>query len=286
MNICRGINRCFFGILRFGSRLVGNDKSISDGPVLMKILDKICVTIAIIKTAWIVTFFFTIQLPFEYQRIDFFPYFCIRLFIGLWLTYSVPYHFWKARQAKPIFLPQKSSTGRNCTFCSRSKPSLTSHCRTCDTCIYRRDHHCPWLGQCVGIHNQANFFLFLFNVFLSTVLVLYVEFEFWVENWKTFMEGYNSKMLNPDSMKYSIFTISITISLHLIMISFVVTYVFLVSGGFSIIDSLLKKEGAKPMSLSIIRKRWNQYLTVRRNDSIIRALFVPSDRTVKSLNFH
>ncbi|CAP23338.2 Protein CBG02233 [Caenorhabditis briggsae] len=78
-------------------------------------------------------------------------------------------------------------------------------------------------------------------------------------------------------MKYSIFTVSITISLHLIMISFIVTYVFLVSGGFSIIDSLLQKEGAKPMSFSIIRKRWNQYLAVRRNDPIIRVLFVSSD---------
>lgn len=251
----------------------------------MKFLDKLCGIIAVVKTTWIVLFFFIVQVPFEFERNDFFPYTFLRLLCGLWLTYSVSYHFWKARTAKPIRLPRKTADGPNCPFCSASKPPLTSHCRTCNTCIYRRDHHCPWMGQCVGIHNQANFFLFLFNVLLSTVLVLYVEYAFWMENWKVWMEGHRSEVLSDRTGAAAAFSIAITVTLHLIMISFVVAYAFLVSGGFSLIDTVLQREEAKKMTLSKISLRWKQYLTIRRNDSIIRALFIPSDRSVTDFDF-
>lgn len=251
----------------------------------MKVLDKICGIVAVIKTTWIVLFFFTVQIPFEYERNDVFPYTFLRLFCGLWLTYSISYHYWKARIAKPIRLPKKTPDGPNCSFCSASKPLLTSHCRTCNTCIYRRDHHCPWMGQCVGIHNQAHFFLFLFNVFLSTVLVLYVEYAFWLENWKMWMEGHQSKILSPGKGAASAFSSAITVALHFIMLSFIFTYGFLVTGGFTLINMLFRKKETKKLTLSKIRLRWNQYLAIRQNDSIIRALFIPSDRIVANFDF-
>ncbi|CAL2029234.1 unnamed protein product [Caenorhabditis brenneri] len=247
----------------------------------MNILNKICTTIAIAKTAWIVLFFFLIQLPFDYDRLDFFPSTLFRMFCGLWLTYSVSYHYWKARYAKPVRLPQKTPSGPNCSFCSLSKPFMTSHCRTCNTCIVKRDHHCPWMGQCIGVHNQANFFLFLFNVYLSTVLVLFVEYEFWLEYFKVWLKASTWSVLNEGHGKVAVFSLSIVISLHIIMISFVITYAFLVSGGFIIINMLFGRETKKSMSLSMIILRWRQYLTVRHNDSIIRALFIPSDRTIQ-----
>ncbi|EFP12513.1 hypothetical protein CRE_29838 [Caenorhabditis remanei] len=271
------------GILRFGSKIVGNDDSIINESSLMKVLDKLCITLAVAKTTWIVFFFFTVQLPFDYERLDFFPFTLLRVLCGLWLTYSVPYHYLKARTAEPIQLPKRTPTGPNCSFCTSSKPRLTSHCRTCDTCVYRRDHHCPWMGQCIGIHNQANFFLFLFSVFLSTIFVLYVEYEFWMENVKIWID--KSASSTQWNSKVAGFSLSIIISLHLIMLSFVITYVFLVSGGFALLDMLFQKEGAQKLTLSKIHLRWRQYLAVRRDDSILRALFIPSDRVVRDFDF-
>ncbi|EGT39721.1 hypothetical protein CAEBREN_22829 [Caenorhabditis brenneri] len=180
-----------------------------------------------------------------------------------------------------IILNKKTSSGPNCSFCSLSKPFMTSHCRTCNTCIVKRDHHCPWMGQCIGVHNQANFFLFLFNVYLSTVLVLFVEYEFWLEYFKIWLKASTWSVLNEGNGKVAVFSLSIVISLHIIMISFVITYTFLVSGGFIIINMMFGRETKKRMSLSMIILRWRQYLTVRHDDSIIRALFIPSDRTIQ-----
>ncbi|EIW76567.1 zf-DHHC-domain-containing protein [Coniophora puteana RWD-64-598 SS2] len=49
-------------------------------------------------------------------------------------------------------------------YCSRDKimkPYRCHHCRACGTCILKYDHHCPWIGQCVGAFNQKFFFDFV-----------------------------------------------------------------------------------------------------------------------------
>jgi palmitoyltransferase len=50
---------------------------------------------------------------------------------------------------------------RYCQPCGITKPPRAHHCRTCDTCVLRFDHHCPWIGQCVGAQNQKFFFVFV-----------------------------------------------------------------------------------------------------------------------------
>ena len=48
-----------------------------------------------------------------------------------------------------------------CKKCNKHRPLRAHHCSTCDRCIMKMDHHCPWIFNCVGYGNQKIFFLFL-----------------------------------------------------------------------------------------------------------------------------
>lgn len=46
-----------------------------------------------------------------------------------------------------------------CAFCMSQTPVRAKHCRKCDACFARFDHHCEFLDVCVALHNQRYFLL-------------------------------------------------------------------------------------------------------------------------------
>lgn len=48
-----------------------------------------------------------------------------------------------------------------CVPCMARMPLRSKHCKRCNRCIAKHDHHCPWVYNCIGINNHRHFFLYL-----------------------------------------------------------------------------------------------------------------------------
>jgi palmitoyltransferase ZDHHC9/14/18 len=56
-----------------------------------------------------------------------------------------------------------------CYSCLIIRPPRTSHCALCDNCVERFDHHCDWLGTCIGKRNYKSFCYFLLILTLTAI---------------------------------------------------------------------------------------------------------------------
>lgn len=66
---------------------------------------------------------------------------------------------------------------RFCLVCNVDQPVRARHCGSCKKCVYKWDHHCTWLGNCIGEKNYLGYFLYL--VLQSYELSAAVYFLIW-----------------------------------------------------------------------------------------------------------
>jgi len=65
-----------------------------------------------------------------------------------------------------------------CRTCGIVKPPRSFHCSICKTCIEVHDHHCPWVGTCVGKRNHKYFLMFAFFTTLHALLTILLDILF------------------------------------------------------------------------------------------------------------
>ena len=84
-----------------------------------------------------------------------------------------------------------------CYSCSAYRPPRTSHCSLCDNCVERFDHHCLWLGTCIGRRNYRYFYFLTLCINLSAIFQIGYSLYYIVIHSKKFKnkENYNKFVL-------------------------------------------------------------------------------------------
>ena len=90
------------------------------------------------------------------------------------------YNILNLKQNKLIIIRGYQFKLKICNTCKIVRSPGISHCRKCNCCVEKFDHHCPWIGNCIGKNNYKYFicFLLFFNILIfnnSIICCVYIS---------------------------------------------------------------------------------------------------------------
>lgn len=125
-------------------------------------------------------------------------------------------------ESKKVVIKGYFYKARICNTCKIVKPVRSNHCHDCNNCVDKFDHHCPWLGQCIGRRNYL--FFIIYSISLNLLHIVYIAQSIVKIQQSIYMSNRN------DLNSYSIEISKNVSSLFLIVLSF-----FVLLFGFTLI---------------------------------------------------
>ena len=83
----------------------------------------------------------------------------------------------RAALIHPEIVLNKEPDSHNCSFCNICKVyynpgDKVEHCSLCKVCIKKCDHHCVWIGKCVGKNNFRAFIEMILGVLMTYIYLI------------------------------------------------------------------------------------------------------------------
>ncbi|KAG0207830.1 palmitoyltransferase for Vac8p [Mortierella sp. NVP41] len=105
--------------------------------------------------------------------------------------------------AATLCISKKDGSPRWCDLCQIVKPDRCHHCRECDQCVLRMDHHCPWVNSCIGYNNLKFFYLFIMYGSLLAVWVMCTTVPILITAYYRCEQNSLLAWIQPDSLEQS-----------------------------------------------------------------------------------
>lgn len=136
------------------------------------------------------------------------------VYTALWVTYFLdPGVIPRKKEFDIMRFANLKDGERVCATCNIVRPPRAKHCKYCSHCVEVFDHHCPWVGVCVGKGNYPFFILLLFSAFLGSAYICVFSGYYLYQNWPM------HKLLSLDSASLVlIVALFLSISMGIVML--------------------------------------------------------------------
>ena len=97
------------------------------------------------------------------------------------LSLFVYFFFNRCALINPGIIQNNKMDNNNVVYCNicqvyYAPDQNVEHCKLCQVCVEKMDHHCVWVGKCVGKNNAFSFYAMLVSIGIVYGYIIYLAF--------------------------------------------------------------------------------------------------------------
>jgi hypothetical protein len=102
-------------------------------------------------------------------------------FVYFLIGFLIYFFFNRCALINPGIVQKKNIDINNMEYCNicqvyYNEDKKVQHCKMCNICVEKMDHHCVWVGKCVGKNNIFSFYAMLASIGLIYLFIIYLAF--------------------------------------------------------------------------------------------------------------